>query len=228
MYFIAPAIIYTFDKAVSLRTKYMALDVIQTELLPSDVIKIKFYRPPNLKYLSGQWVRLSCTAFRSQEMHSFTLTSAPHENYLSCHIKAQGPCNSNWQFFSDSLFSHKISRNVRSYAPLTHSYINFRRWSNEKSRLIFCFGHYRDIQTPELLWSVQLQSRGRAKDPYRGTIRWRQSRLVQIRGGRHGWRWHRCHAVRIHPKRFGIRHQHQPLLGRCLQKSVLFVDLSVA
>lgn len=91
MYFIGPGIIYTLDKTVSLRTKYMALDVIQTELLPSDVIKIKFYRPPNLKYLSGQWVRLSCTAFRTQEMHSFTLTSAPHENFLSCHIKAQGP-----------------------------------------------------------------------------------------------------------------------------------------
>lgn len=69
----------------------MALDIIETELLPSDVIKIKFYRPPNLKYLSGQWVRLACTSFRSNEFHSFTLTSAPHENFLSCHIKAQGP-----------------------------------------------------------------------------------------------------------------------------------------
>lgn len=78
-------------QVVSLRTKYVALDIIETELLPSDVIKIKFYRPPNLKYLSGQWVRLACTAFRSNEFHSFTLTSAPHENFLSCHIKAQGP-----------------------------------------------------------------------------------------------------------------------------------------
>jgi len=69
----------------------MALDVLETELLPSDVIKVKFYRPPNFKYLSGQWVRLACTAFRSEEFHSFTLTSAPHENFLSCHIKAQGP-----------------------------------------------------------------------------------------------------------------------------------------
>lgn len=69
----------------------MSLDIIETELLPSDVIKIKFYRPPNLKYLSGQYVRLACTAFRSNEFHSFTLTSAPHENVLSCHIKAQGP-----------------------------------------------------------------------------------------------------------------------------------------
>jgi dual oxidase len=78
-------------QVVSLRTKYMALDVVETELLPSDVIKVKFYRPQNFKYLSGQWVRLSCTAFRTEEFHSFTLTSAPHENFLSCHIKAQGP-----------------------------------------------------------------------------------------------------------------------------------------
>jgi len=43
----------------------MTLDILETELLPSDVIKINFYRPPNFKYLSGQWVRLACTAFRS-------------------------------------------------------------------------------------------------------------------------------------------------------------------
>lgn len=91
LFFIGPAVVYTLDKVVSLRTKYMELDIIETELLPSDVIKIKFYRPPNFKYLSGQWVRLACTAFRPHELHSFTLTSAPHENFLSCHIKAQGP-----------------------------------------------------------------------------------------------------------------------------------------
>ncbi|KAJ8969155.1 hypothetical protein NQ314_001896 [Rhamnusium bicolor] len=91
LFFIGPGIIFILDKVVSLRTKYIPLDVIETELLPSDVIKIKFYRPPNLKYLSGQWVRLACTAFKVHEFHSFTLTSAPHENFLSCHIKAQGP-----------------------------------------------------------------------------------------------------------------------------------------
>ncbi|XP_066157034.1 dual oxidase isoform X2 [Euwallacea fornicatus] len=91
IFFIGPGIIFTLDKVVSMRTRYIPLDVLETELLPSDVIKIKFYRPPNLKYLSGQWVRLACTAFNDREFHSFTLTSAPHENFLSCHIKAQGP-----------------------------------------------------------------------------------------------------------------------------------------
>lgn len=69
----------------------MELDIMETELLPSDVTKVKFSRPPNFKYLSGQWIRLACTAFRPKEFHSFTLTSAPHENYLSVHVKAHGP-----------------------------------------------------------------------------------------------------------------------------------------
>ncbi|KAH7965065.1 hypothetical protein HPB49_003278 [Dermacentor silvarum] len=84
-------IVFTLDKVVSLQTKYMELDILDTELLPSDVTRVKFTRPPNFKYLSGQWVRLSCTGFRANEYHSLTLTSAPHENYLSVHVKAQGP-----------------------------------------------------------------------------------------------------------------------------------------
>ncbi|QQP32535.1 Uncharacterized protein FKW44_024873, partial [Caligus rogercresseyi] len=91
MFFIIPGIVYTLDKIATFRTRYMALDILETELLPSDVIKVKFYRPPNMKVLSGQWIRVSCTALRPEEFHSFTLTSAPHEDFLSIHVKAQGP-----------------------------------------------------------------------------------------------------------------------------------------
>ncbi|KAH9629502.1 hypothetical protein HF086_015832 [Spodoptera exigua] len=118
IFFLGPAIIYTLDKVVSLRTKYLALDVLETEMLPSDVIKIKFYRPPNLKYLSGQWVRLSCTAFKKEEFHSFTLTSAPHENFLSCHIKAQGPWT--WKlrnYFDPCNFNTEDHPKIRIQGP---------------------------------------------------------------------------------------------------------------
>ncbi|KAI1304162.1 Dual oxidase [Halotydeus destructor] len=121
MFFIGPAIIYTFDKVISLQSRVMELEILETELLPSgmyiksamsisatccwrsarkqticnflplDVTKVKFSRPPNFKYLSGQWIRFNCTAFRASEFHSFTLTSAPYENYLSVHVKAHGP-----------------------------------------------------------------------------------------------------------------------------------------
>lgn len=44
IFFVGPGIIYTLDKIISLRTRYMELDIIETELLPSDVVKVKFYR----------------------------------------------------------------------------------------------------------------------------------------------------------------------------------------
>jgi dual oxidase len=91
LFFIAPGIIFLIDKIATMRRKYMKLDILETELLPSDVIKVKFYRPPSLKFLSGQWIRFSCTAIQPEEFHSFTLTSAPHEDFLSVHVKAHGP-----------------------------------------------------------------------------------------------------------------------------------------
>ena len=44
MFFVGPGIIYVLDKIISLRTSYVELDIIETELLPSDVVKVKFYR----------------------------------------------------------------------------------------------------------------------------------------------------------------------------------------
>ena len=52
--------IMMLPQIISLRRSFMELDVLETELLPSDVIKITFYRPPNFTYRSGQWVRVSC------------------------------------------------------------------------------------------------------------------------------------------------------------------------
>ena len=45
------------------RTRYIALDILETELLPSDVVKIKFYRPPNMKVLSGEKLFLAIVIF---------------------------------------------------------------------------------------------------------------------------------------------------------------------
>ncbi|XP_065579570.1 dual oxidase-like isoform X2 [Artemia franciscana] len=118
IFFIGPGIVFTLDKVISLRTRYMELDIIETELLPSDVIKVKFYRPPNFKYLSGHWVRLSCTGIKPEEFHSFTLTSAPNENFLSVHIKAQGPWT--WKlrnYFDPCNFNPNDSPTVRLEGP---------------------------------------------------------------------------------------------------------------
>lgn len=93
--FIIPAfILFMIDRIITWRVKSMRLKVIETVLHPSDVVEVRFARPASFDYLSGQWIRLRCTNLdgaESKEYHSFTLTSAPHEKFLSCHIKATGP-----------------------------------------------------------------------------------------------------------------------------------------
>jgi len=100
IFFLIPAILFTIDKIMSLQTKLLELEIFETECLPSDVISVKFARPPSFKFLSGQWVRVACTAFRPHEFHAFTLTSAPQDDYLSIHVRAQGP----WTWKLRSLF----------------------------------------------------------------------------------------------------------------------------
>lgn len=100
IFFMVPAILFTIDKIISLQTKLLQLEIFETECLPSDVIALKFARPPSFKFLSGQWIRVACTAFRPHEFHAFTLTSAPQDDYLSIHVRAQGP----WTWKLRSLF----------------------------------------------------------------------------------------------------------------------------
>lgn len=58
------------------------------------VTHLEFKRPPGFTYRSGQWVRIACLNLGTDEYHPFTLTSAPHEETLSLHIRAVGPWTS--------------------------------------------------------------------------------------------------------------------------------------
>ncbi|CAH2273697.1 dual oxidase 2-like [Pelobates cultripes] len=91
IYFIAPAIIYIGDKLISLSRKKIEIEVLQVDRLPSGVTHIRFQRPSDFHYMSGQWVRIACLNLGTDEYHPFTLTSAPHEKTLSLHIRAVGP-----------------------------------------------------------------------------------------------------------------------------------------
>uniref|UniRef100_A0A8C6W7G8 NAD(P)H oxidase (H2O2-forming) n=1 Tax=Nannospalax galili TaxID=1026970 RepID=A0A8C6W7G8_NANGA len=91
IYFLVPAIIYGGDKLVSLSRKKVEISVVKAELLPSGVTYLQFQRPQDFEYKSGQWVRIASLALGTNEYHPFTLTSAPHEDMLSLHIRAVGP-----------------------------------------------------------------------------------------------------------------------------------------
>ncbi|KAF3830488.1 hypothetical protein GH733_004307 [Mirounga leonina] len=91
IYFLVPALIYGGDKLVSLSRKKVEISVVKAELLPSGVTHLQFQRPQGFEYKSGQWVQIACLALGTTEYHPFTLTSAPHEDTLSLHIRAAGP-----------------------------------------------------------------------------------------------------------------------------------------
>ncbi|KAK2493030.1 hypothetical protein MC885_010885 [Smutsia gigantea] len=91
IFFLVPALIYVGDKLVSLSRKKVEISVVKAELLPSGVTHLRFQRPQGFEYKSGQWVRIACLALGTTEYHPFTLTSAPHEDTLSLHIRAAGP-----------------------------------------------------------------------------------------------------------------------------------------
>lgn len=112
-----PLILFILDKFISAGRTQVEIPVIRAEILPSstelvcaelwsyfsqlhvntfvDVTKLEFSKPAGFEYKSGQWVRIATAALSANEFHPFTLSSAPHEANLTCHIRAVGPFTAN-------------------------------------------------------------------------------------------------------------------------------------
>ena len=72
---------------------------------PSDVYEIQFEKKFN--YVSGQYVFICCPKLAWNQWHPFTITSSPHEKFISCHIRIVG----DWtKAFSDLLNSSPETR----------------------------------------------------------------------------------------------------------------------
>uniref|UniRef100_A0ABM5EXE9 NAD(P)H oxidase (H2O2-forming) n=1 Tax=Pogona vitticeps TaxID=103695 RepID=A0ABM5EXE9_9SAUR len=114
VYFIAPALLYGADKLISLSRKKVEIGVLKAECLPSGVTNLQFQRPPDFDYRSGQWVRIACLSLGTNEYHPFTLTSAPHEDMLSLHIRAVGP----WTTRLREIYSPESIAQIGKYPKL--------------------------------------------------------------------------------------------------------------
>ncbi|XP_041034593.1 dual oxidase 1-like isoform X1 [Carcharodon carcharias] len=115
VYLIIPALIFIGDKFVSYSRKKIEIAVVKAELLPSGVTHLEFKRPKDFDYKSGQWVRIASLILGTNEYHPFTLTSAPHEDTLSLHIRAVGP----WTIRLREIYSREsilaLGRNPKIY-----------------------------------------------------------------------------------------------------------------
>ena len=61
----------------------------------SEVLYLIIKRPATFDYKSGQWLRLASLPLSKMEYHPFTISSAPHEENITLHIRALGPWTMN-------------------------------------------------------------------------------------------------------------------------------------
>ncbi len=54
------------------------------------VLAITFERPASVSYKAGQWCRIATPGISASEFHPFTISSAPHEDNLSVHVRVVG------------------------------------------------------------------------------------------------------------------------------------------
>ncbi|KAL1200139.1 Respiratory burst oxidase-like protein C [Cardamine amara subsp. amara] len=91
MYLIAPVILYACERLIrAFRSSIKAVTIRKVMVYPGNVLALHFSRPQNFKYKSGQYMFVNCAAVSPFEWHPFSITSAPQDDYLSCHIRVLG------------------------------------------------------------------------------------------------------------------------------------------
>ena len=96
-FFLGPGIIFVIDQIISITRSKIKTFVVRADILPSGVIGIYFHRPVTFDYKAGQWMRIASLAQNPGEYHPFTISSAPHEEHISLHIRAVGPWTHNFR-----------------------------------------------------------------------------------------------------------------------------------
>lgn len=56
---------------------------------PADAVEIQL-RKPSMRYKAGQYLFLCCPSISPTQWHPFTITSCPHDAYISLHIRRAG------------------------------------------------------------------------------------------------------------------------------------------
>ncbi|KAL8292839.1 hypothetical protein RQP46_000533 [Phenoliferia psychrophenolica] len=85
-------IAYFIERVVREVRARRATRIVGVLMHPSGAMEIRFEKP-SFKYKSGQWLFLCVPEVSKFQWHPFTISSAPDDPYISCHIR-QGAANS--------------------------------------------------------------------------------------------------------------------------------------
>lgn len=90
-FFIPAALLFAFDKTISILRGSHKFKLKKAILHPSNVTELQLVKPAGYTYKSGQWARLKILEVSTNEWHPFTISSAPGEDYVGFHIRGVGP-----------------------------------------------------------------------------------------------------------------------------------------
>ena len=81
-----PGVAYIIERLLREYRAKKTTTVLQVTNHPSDVVELRMGKK-GFKYKSGQYLYLNAPHLSYYEWHPFTITSAPHEEFVSVHIR---------------------------------------------------------------------------------------------------------------------------------------------
>lgn len=91
-WFLAPGLFYGLEVFLRFTRARRNLYVVAVQYMEPDVINLAFKQPfGKAGHKEGQYVFIKCPSVSTVEWHPFTISSAPDDEYLTLHIRVQGP-----------------------------------------------------------------------------------------------------------------------------------------
>lgn len=98
---IGPVILYGCERVIREYRGRLPTTILRVIDHPSNVVELQIEKP-SMKVSCGQYVYICCPEISILQWHPFTLTSSPHDNCLSVHIRIVG----DWTRELAALFRH--------------------------------------------------------------------------------------------------------------------------
>lgn len=84
-----PFILYFFERVYREVRYRRETKIVAVLLHPSNCLELRF-KKPSFRYKAGMWLFLNCPELSFWQAHPFTISSAPDDPYISCHIRLVG------------------------------------------------------------------------------------------------------------------------------------------
>lgn len=112
-YSIFPLAFLLVEKFIQKGRSLMNVQVVEAKMVGKDVLglKMRLTGKKKFRFKAGQYIYLSCPHIDEREWHPFTLTSAPEEEYFSCHIRCRADMDWTFKLRDEFGFSDKFDTN---------------------------------------------------------------------------------------------------------------------